>query len=724
MIDQISKTHSSPVVSQNVISMRLNHLTHTHHPQNHEVCQTMSHTILETMWFICGKHAMVRCLRKCFGLLLCSALVSIAFVLGPAKTEEKILTVAQQPLAAVKHQSTAIHDTTFSTRTQAPSVMGGSTGFEERPAVAQQLAIPVKPATTATDETIFARDHPGQPWTPRPNQATIAKMAFAQSPLYGHVHMPKTAGSYLNVVLAFKYERVCGRKAYSYDAFQANRRFWQNVDNADSFGQSFPSYSRLRVPFQVMDEIGYEDCDYISQERDWIKWKTFSSWNVSVELHLPCRDPIDHLLSYCNFLNVPFKCQGDLISEVKRCMGPWKRFHPSLNGSKEFPNFRMKCFRNELTSTYIEYMGTKLQRKRFESTYVHIPSNLPRNKSNECLWSNESGKSTVAKYLNDLDYYKFCNDCLDSPHDLLAGFNTSNGLRDGNKTTLPRNFLLYGHVHMAQTRGSDLNGALALNYERVCGHKGYSYDAFQANERFWKNPASIDSVGHSFPTHSRLRVPYEIMDEIGYEDCDFVSQERDWTWWKTFSSWNVSVELHLPCPDPMDHLLSTCHFLNVSFSCEGDLAAEIEPCLVFSNRFHPSLNGSKEFPNFRMKCFRDELTSTYIEYMGTKLQRKRFERTYVHIPSNLPRNKSNECLWSNESAKLTVAKYLNELDYYKFCSDCIGSPRDLLANWRREGEKQRLRRLNFFFVSACVSHVLWFALRSQYSRFSVGGCWR
>jgi hypothetical protein len=174
----------------------------------------------------------------------------------------------------------------------------------------------------------------------------------------------------------------------------------------------------------------------------------------------------------------------------------------------------MKCFRNELTSTYIEYMGTKLQRKRFESTYVHIPSNLPRNKSNECLWSNESAKSTVAKYLNDLDYYKFCNDCLDSPHDLLAGFNTSNGLRDGNKTTLPRNFLLYGHVHMAQTRGSDLNGALALNYERVCGHKGYSYDAFQANERFWKNPASIDSVGHSFPTHSRLRVPYEIMDEM------------------------------------------------------------------------------------------------------------------------------------------------------------------------------------------------------------------
>lgn len=242
---------------------------------------------------------------------------------------------------------------------------------------------------------------------------------------------------------------------------------------------------------------------------------------------------------------------------------------------------------------------------------------------------------------------------------------------------------LYGHVHMAKTAGSYLNGALALNYERVCGHKGYSYDAVQANRRFWGNPAPNDTLGQSFPGYSRLRVPFEVMDEIGYEDCDFVSQERDWGWWKRFASWNVSVELHLPCRDPIDHLLSQCNFLGVTFNCQGDLVPEIRQCLVNPNRFHRSLNGSEDFPNFKMKCFRNELTSKYVKYMGTKLQRKRFQSTFKPIPSNLPRNRSKECLWGNHSAKLTVEKYMNELEYYKFCNECLGSSHDLLVDWKK-----------------------------------------
>ncbi len=30
---------------------------------------------------------------------------------------------------------------------------------------------------------------------------------------------------------------------------------------------------------------------------------------------------------------------------------------------------------------------------------------------------------------------------------------------------------IYGHVHMAKTGGTELNGLLAMGYERVCGHK-------------------------------------------------------------------------------------------------------------------------------------------------------------------------------------------------------------------------------------------------------------
>ena len=32
--------------------------------------------------------------------------------------------------------------------------------------------------------------------------------------------------------------------------------------------------------------------------------------------------------------------------------------------------------------------------------------------------------------------------------------------------------IIYGHVHMAKTGGTNVNGILANKFERVCGHKG------------------------------------------------------------------------------------------------------------------------------------------------------------------------------------------------------------------------------------------------------------
>ena len=91
----------------------------------------------------------------------------------------------------------------------------------------------------------------------------------------------------------------------------------------------------------------------------------------------------------------------------------------------------------------------------------------------------------------------------------------------------------YGHIHMAKSGGTTLNGILALNYERVCGHKGYSYDYVQANKRF-KNSENWRSVSDSLTQkklYNRGRVPVDIMEEIGYEDCDWISQEVNWDFW-------------------------------------------------------------------------------------------------------------------------------------------------------------------------------------------------
>ena len=40
---------------------------------------------------------------------------------------------------------------------------------------------------------------------------------------------------------------------------------------------------------------------------------------------------------------------------------------------------------------------------------------------------------------------------------------------------------IFGLLHMAKTAGTTINGQLANQFERVCGNKGWSYDAYQAN---------------------------------------------------------------------------------------------------------------------------------------------------------------------------------------------------------------------------------------------------
>jgi len=71
--------------------------------------------------------------------------------------------------------------------------------------------------------------------------------------------------------------------------------------------------------------------------------------------------------------------------------------------------------------------------------------------------------------------------------------------------------ILYGHVHVAKTGGTSLNGIFANTFERVCGQKGYSYDAFQDNERAKMKVKK----GQNIRSEGRSRVFLPIMQEIG-----------------------------------------------------------------------------------------------------------------------------------------------------------------------------------------------------------------
>eukprot|EP00956_Cyclotella_meneghiniana_P013038 scaffold18620_cov35-Cyclotella_meneghiniana.AAC.1 len=124
--------------------------------------------------------------------------------------------------------------------------------------------------------------------------------------LFGHVHMAKTGGTSLNGILANKFEHVCGHKGYSYDAYQDNERYKNRTDSAPSTLAEGESWTRSRVNPVVMNAVGYEDCDYISNESNWQFWaKRFGGeggfHGVPMELHVPCRDRIEHLMSMCNY---------------------------------------------------------------------------------------------------------------------------------------------------------------------------------------------------------------------------------------------------------------------------------------------------------------------------------------------------------------------------------------------------------------------------------------
>lgn len=243
---------------------------------------------------------------------------------------------------------------------------------------------------------------------------------------------------------------------------------------------------------------------------------------------------------------------------------------------------------------------------------------------------------------------------------------------------------LYGHLHMAKTAGTSLNLLLAARYERVCGHKGYSYDAFQENKRRQTKATGAgstkkDIIEKVYPGFSRSRVPDQVMKEIGFENCDYVSHEIGWEFWPTFfQQWYRPLELHVPCRDPIEHLMSMCNYKKRKFRCDAPLTREIQSCLLQMSRF--SLRLVHDYRNITTRCFRSDAVNEYVLYMESILQKKQLPARYVFKATNRPHIREEECIWRNHSIRHQVQRFLlSSFEYYKYCHECIGSSKDLLA---------------------------------------------
>jgi hypothetical protein len=265
---------------------------------------------------------------------------------------------------------------------------------------------------------------------------------------------------------------------------------------------------------------------------------------------------------------------------------------------------------------------------------------------------------------------------------------------------------VYGLVHMAKTAGTEINGELAVRYERVCGNKGYSYDSYAFNDRMeaWReeHPGKLLMDSGGYPDFvsavqgkgfDRGRMKQEIMDEIGYEDCDYVSQEVTNTFWGTLAVkiHPVPLEVHVPCREPIEHLLSMCNMYGKKFECakaETSVEDETRKCLINMNRFNDAnFRGWQKGPaiNITTKCFNPIPIDNYVKYMGSILQPKRLQRSYVHRATNRPRIKEEECLLKNQPLQQKVKEFLvQNVPIFRFCHGCVGSSDDLLASNNQE----------------------------------------
>ena len=151
------------------------------------------------------------------------------------------------------------------------------------------------------------------------------------------------------------------------------------------------------------------------------------------ELHIPCRDRIDHVMSQCNYRSYSLDCaitsDEDFFRTIEeKCFERvYERYQHELKD-----HFDVKCFdvKKQFT-TYARHMSQYLERKRFQSVpFIPRLSNRPRNRTKECIWSRPDLREKLEKYLlENVPYYQFCEDCMGSDNDLTSS--TKGGTRKG-----------------------------------------------------------------------------------------------------------------------------------------------------------------------------------------------------------------------------------------------------------------------------------------------------
>ena len=243
--------------------------------------------------------------------------------------------------------------------------------------------------------------------------------------IFFHAHLAKTAGSTFNRIVARRYYGVCGHKGYSFAQKYSDETHGQ-TDSAH------PGFGLDRVHPTRMSEWGYQNCAFISHETSWQDLGNIANdtvWymdgpNISstrvpqTKLLVPCRDPVDHLLSQCNHMGQNFTnlaiSLGNCASVIASCQLAWKRYDHRL-----IPYFdKVVLFEYEAFDSVIQHLDESLPKRVFDlddSSHGFYRTNKGRSREKEVFTPQCPEGELREALLQAWSYYRLCDAFLGTP---------------------------------------------------------------------------------------------------------------------------------------------------------------------------------------------------------------------------------------------------------------------------------------------------------------------
>ena len=242
-------------------------------------------------------------------------------------------------------------------------------------------------------------------WKQTGPDISVRPQANEKREVFFHVHLAKTAGSSLNRVIARRYYGVCGHKGYS---------FSQTLNGTVRATLGDAGFNLDRVHPQWMSDWGYHNCALISHEINHSGFSKIAAMdffeNVSKTLIIPCRDPIDHLLSQCNHRGRNFTAIESNATNctvvVNSCRLAWDRYDNAM-----LDNFdSIVLFKYDEFDELLRRLDGSLPRRAVSlETDGYYRTNKDREKVNEHASENCSWEALKEGLTHSWSYYKLCD---------------------------------------------------------------------------------------------------------------------------------------------------------------------------------------------------------------------------------------------------------------------------------------------------------------------------